>query len=787
MTQGEGGYPGRFAGDRSALLGELRESPSGSAWARRHAGLADLAWGEIVAECLAKFPSAQGLSVVATGSYGRSELCPHSDLDVSLLPGTEGEQTAEAVKWMYHRATAVFTEIGLRLAYTYRLPSDVDGLDMLSRTSLLDARFVAGDEGAYSVLVQASAEGFPTAEFVGSKLEERRRELAKHNATPLVVEPNLKLGAGGLKDHTLLAWLVAAIGGDAPRMDEAYETILMSRNLLHLAAGHQIDTLNRNRREEIAAVLGYQPREFGSILAGSLDANHGKYCQALSLVRTGTFPVAPGCRSVGGVLQVDAGTSAPHVAAAISIGTKLGLELPGRETEVTPDPTPRSIPALAAGEAVLRNLSACGVLDVLMPELAACRTLMPSDASHTYTVYEHTLQAVRTIDELCPNSPLGVIREGIGDWQAVTVALLLHDVGKSVEGRPHSESGEEMAGTACKRFGFNASRTEFVKWLVRNHLEMSKVIRLRDVMNAETAVEFARFIGDEARLDALTLLTWADVNAVSPLAWSPVQETFLLELHARTSQVLRQSSGDVDEEAVRRRLRRGLRDSLASAEEIEGFVDSMPPHYVLSTPPETARIHFGAHSKALEGETVVLFDDFADLGVTDVTVCALDSDGALTKMLGVLYALDLSVLGLRASTTKTSRPVLLDTFTVTSRGQCVSGRSRQRVTQMLCGVLGGQETLESAMFGGKKDPNRKQDDYELTVVDGSPMILEFHAPRGRGLAYRLARMIAGMGLNILAARFGQWAGSASASFYVEAKAGHAVDREALGRLADGRR
>ena len=65
-----------------------------------------------------------------------------------------------------------------------------------------------------------------------------------------------------------------------------------------------------------------------------------------------------------------------------------------------------------------------------------------------------------------------------------------------------------------------------------------------------------------------------------------------------------------------------------------------------------------------------------------------------------------------------------------------------------------------------KDPDRAQQYYQFSYLEGNPGILEFRAPRGRGMAYRLSRIIARQGWNILSARVGQWAGRGAAAFYI---------------------
>ncbi|MFX8933908.1 hypothetical protein ABTN02_19550, partial [Acinetobacter baumannii] len=87
---------------------------------------------------------------------------------------------------------------GLQLGYAYRPISDVPGFDAQTLSSLIDARFVAGVPELYEDLEAAIWAAFPVGEFIVAKRDERELQMARTHDTPLVVEPHLKLGAGGL-------------------------------------------------------------------------------------------------------------------------------------------------------------------------------------------------------------------------------------------------------------------------------------------------------------------------------------------------------------------------------------------------------------------------------------------------------------------------------------------------------------------------------------------------------------------------------------------------------------
>ncbi|MDI9641434.1 HD domain-containing protein [Kamptonema cortianum] len=761
---------------REHLLDELRTSPSGLRFCEAHTKIADEVWQGLHNEMLARFPDLPPIALLATGGYGRREVCTHSDLDLTVVPAEESHELAEGVRWLFREADQAFrVTLGLKVSYVYRLISDVPGLDSVTLTNLLDLRLVAGSEVIRRRVADELWKDFPVAEFILAKIHERQDETRNSHATPLVVEPHLKFGAGGLRDFQVFNWIGIAIGERERNPDEDIDFILLARNLMHLVSGRMNDLVTPGRREEIAKLAGMESAEFGSKLAEAMLVNHERFLDGLNRITESRFSLGRGATAVRGQVRIEPGTTASQAAQSIAVATKLGLEIAHETAPVSSICSPDVMAALLQGEEVIRNLDKSKILEVVLPELTRCRFLMPEDAAHRFTVFEHTLQAVRNFDTIGEGHPLEQIKLMLVDKESLVLALLLHDVGKIEGAENHGELGADMAAEVCRRWRLDPHMGEFVTWLVREHLSMSRLLRMRDVMHAETAADFARHVQSLDKLHALTLLTYCDVNAVSPQLWTPMQETFLLELHSRTMMLL-QSEGNhlPDESAAQRRIRRSLKQEEASDDEIERFISSLPPHYLLSTSVESAREDFRMHNLALRGQTVVTYKDYPDLNVTDLTVCRLDSPGALTKLLAVLYAFDVSLIGLRASTTASETPVLLDMFTVAVNNQPISerlrGRLEERIVEAMEGTLDTDEFLESR----GKSPYRRQEFFEVKLSGADQSILEFRAPRGRGLAFRLARQIAEQGWIIYAARVGQWAGSASAAFYVRGTDGRPV-------------
>jgi poly(A) polymerase len=145
----------------------------------------------------------------------------------------------------------------------------------------------------------------------------------------------------------------------------------------------------------------------------------------------------------------------------------------------------------------LELLDSAGLLEVVLPELAACKGVQQS-GYHTHDVFGHTLLAVG----LTPPDLL------------VRVAALFHDVGKpataTAEGAftGHEEVGAEMARKALERLRFPQREIDAVTTLVRLHL---RPVYYRSEWSDGAVRRLARDAGSQ--LERLMALARADVGA----------------------------------------------------------------------------------------------------------------------------------------------------------------------------------------------------------------------------------------------------------------------------------
>ncbi len=154
--------------------------------------------------------AAERMAVVAVGGYGRGTLAPGSDIDLLfVLPYKQtpwGEQIVEYILY-------VLWDLGLKVGHATRNLDECMRLsrtDVTIRTSILEARFVTGDEAIYEALVarfDAEVVKDTGAEYVQAKLAERDERHAKGGESRYLVEPNVKEGKGGLRDLHTLFWI----------------------------------------------------------------------------------------------------------------------------------------------------------------------------------------------------------------------------------------------------------------------------------------------------------------------------------------------------------------------------------------------------------------------------------------------------------------------------------------------------------------------------------------------------------------------------------------------------
>lgn len=456
-----------------------------------------------------------------------------------------------------------------------------------------------------------------------------------------------------------------------------------------------------------------------------------------------------------------------------------------------------------------------GILNAVMPEFAPCTGRVQHDLYHVFTVDQHQLYAVGRLkalargelNELLPTATQA-IRE-VKRREALYLGTLLHDVGKPL-GKGHSETGARLAVAIATRFGLSPEDVSQTEFLVRKHLLLSHLSQRRDLNDVAMIANLAGELNDEETLRELYLLTIADMSMVAPGNLTDWKEQLLRELYARTMAFYRRGADltGSDQSALVARRKKRVAELLGEKEEnLSAWFASLPDRYVtLTQPRRMARdVELSRRRKGVVAVEVVHRPRKA---VSDVTVCADDAPGLLSKIAGVLVAHRIDVLQAqihtRVAPNEEGRVIeALDTFTTRDRyGRPITDPSRwKRVEADLARVLGNEigveqlieERREKSTLPERVVPQVRTEIEVDNQVSEDFSVVDVYTQDRLGVLYTITRTLAELRLDIHLSKVATEAARVADVFYVHERGGGklAHDRvdevrlalaEALGRL-----
>jgi len=183
---------------------------------------------------------------------------------------------------------------------------------------------------------------------------------------------------------------------------------------------------------------------------------------------------------------------------------------------------------------------------------------MQHDLFHVYTVDQHILMVLRNVrrffvPEHSHEYPFcSRLAGGFDKPWILYAAALFHDIAKG-RGGDHSELGAGDVTLFARQHGLAADDTELIRFLVAEHLTMSRIAQKEDLSDPEVIGAFARRVGNERHLTALYLLTVADIRGTSPKVWNAWKGKLLEDLYRATLRVLGGGTPDPHAEVEQRK------------------------------------------------------------------------------------------------------------------------------------------------------------------------------------------------------------------------------------------
>lgn len=754
-------------------------------------------------------------SVVALGGYGRGELSPRSDLDLCLLYTGRIDATVRALN---DYLVPIFWDVGFKMGYVCQQVGEgvkLAASDPEVLTSYAQARLLVGDDAVFGALESGIAEVLRKqkgALLSFFRKRERLQDLSKEFKDLYHPEPDLKENVGGLRDIHVARWIIGLRRGrvtlddleqlgelraeDNLDFQESLDFIWRIRNELHFHTNKAENRLTFALQKHVAQAFGY-----GSDGQAAIDRfMQDYYGAARSLRRLLRFVVG-----ITDQASVDPRQDDPPSRGQVRVtdgelrieahDPQWFAEYPPRLMEVFWECCRRRVPldhvsrelitenlhlvgsafqrddlvrrfftALCsrphqAGLA-LRQAAETGLLGRYIPEFSEIDGVVRYEDFHSYPVDEHTLRAVEALASISEaKGPIGQLLqrtlEHLRDPHILVIAILFHDLGKA-GGEEHVEEGVRLALQICGRMGLTEDDTDRIAFLVKHHMLMNHIAMYRDTDDLDIVSEFAKTMGTPDRLQALLLLSFADLSAVGPNVWTEWKGALLAKLYLKAEQILLGRANF--DEAFWRAPKAVAIENLAPENirpHVADHLRQLGERYFVAFSPDQVLRHMECLTEARETGLSVRCDDNEDTGTSDVVVCTQNHRGLFAKIAGCLSSQLADVR--RASVFTTPDGYAVDSFTVidaANRRSLTAGQVRALTRTMQSVLIEGeavQDQVDKArnrLFALNQArvpvPTRISFDNQSSRTD---TVLDIETGDRTGLLYDIARVLAEFGID----------------------------------------
>ena len=440
---------------------------------------------------------------------------------------------------------------------------------------------------------------------------------------------------------------------------------------------------------------------------------------------------------------------------------------------------------------VLRRMTETGVLGRYLPEFGRIIGQMQFNMYHHYTVDEHTIRAVETLarlrrGQLGNEHPVETkILETLDDFGVLSVALLLHDVGKGLP-EDHSVAGERIAREVCPQLGMSEGDTEQVAWLVRWHLLMSDTAQKRDVTDPETVRAFAEAVRSPVRLKLLYVLTACDIRAVGPGVWNGWKAQLLRQLYEETLSLLTNAEHGLTRAKRVEEAKAALRAELADWSDADWAAHEARffPTYWLGLATDTHLMHAEIMRAHRDAPMSMRIHQSPERDATKIAFYLQDHPGLFARLSGAFALNGASVVNARVYTTKDG--MAINTFWVQDQ-EGAAYDDLARVERLQVEV---ERTLRGDVIAGEELRARgklKKRERPFTVspsvsIDNEASelftVIEVNGRDRLGLLHDLARALANANINISSAIIATYGEHAVDVFYVKDSFGMKISSEA---------
>ena len=629
--------------------------------------------------------------IYANGGFGRKEMFPSSDIDISIIEMSKPKSYESLEKFV----SSLWDE-GYQIGHSVRSIQDIKKIskqDVKEFTSYLTRRPIITVDEVDSKITKVLLRLWSKDKFFNAKNDEQLVRHKDYHSTSYNLEPDLKESPGTLRDFQTALWILQHCFGlydlksieysdnfknDISNAIEAYNfiktlrfatNVFTKKNRLNFEA--QIDiskiaklkTKNTNRSVEIMMKKFY---EMASILTHFNELVFETYKEKDLKIKKFTNDTYKLNNKIGifskeffddsMIFQIfiEIGRNK----SIISIDTKTmdllkkNLKLIDQRFRKNNDRARQFLEILKSKynlSSILNSMKKLGILQKYIPEFGDVVGQMQFDLFHVYTVDEHTFKVVRSMRQMkiFEDKDFQLENELINKLPKIEIlyiAGLFHDLGKGQNG-DHSKIGAKTSYKFAKRLGMSDTDAYLISWLVEKHLIMSSISQKKDISDKKTVEDFASEIKVVERLDYLYLLTINDIKSTNPKLWNGWKHQLLRDLYISTRSKLNKEPEKAFSEIAKERKSNVL-DKLNTKNEKNNLINHMKSYnddYFNKNTTNMLLWQSELLSKAIDQDFIIGCREKFD-SLIEIFIKVKNSDGLFYKLAKVLEHSGLEVI-----------------------------------------------------------------------------------------------------------------------------------------------
>ncbi|BAI81312.1 protein-P-II uridylyltransferase [Deferribacter desulfuricans SSM1] len=792
---------------------------------------------------LTDFPL-DNITFISLGSFAREQMSPFSDIDILLL---HKDSLKSKEKDAISKFSTLLWDININPAIqikSFKEIKQTNKLDTTEKTALIDYKFIEGNNLLFEEYVKTVNSYIiekGKMKFLLEHINAAMKRGEKYRDSVYKLEPNLKEGHGGIRDFNFICWINRILFNgaslntlikkdiitieDYDLLMKGVEFIFKVRNELHYYFNRKFDILTIEAQKDIASELGYITTSM------SLNVEHflrDYYGHARNISQITKKVINKGLqeivynkthkkatiRKLGyGLIQYNNNLTAEHpdifeknhelLINVFYIAAVRSLKLSDKLINIIRNNLYlidenylkkygklflKVISSFPYSYKITKNMLNTGVLESIIPEFKEIICRVQYDLYHHYTVDEHTILALKFIDDLITNAnPRNKnyidAYKRLKRKDLLALSILLHDIGKG-QGFNHSVVGAKMSQTICKRLGMHPDDIDTVSNMVEQHLLMSHIAQRRDLHDIEVIEYFTNYLNNEDELHLLYLLTYADMNAVGGDLFNEWKSSLLTELYLKSKAALEKESIISEYNKIVELKRKKLFERI-SDDIIKGFIDKLDSEYIFTYKVKHIIRHLNMIKK-LNPDVKVLTDFYVrdDLNCLEFNICTYDFLGLLKKLSGVFAYYGLNILGAQIFTFDNN--IVIDTIQVVSSSDSTNNllKKGDKIAVTIKEVVTNKTSVEdlikraSTPFFKKKIPKEIKKKVEFdNEISSNYTVIDVFTEDKIGLLYKILSVFEDLGINVQKAKISTDVDRVVDSFYVTDKNYHKITEQ----------